>query len=63
MLTMSWPAWLVTDVTFPSAGKSACARLGSSPPAGGPLPKGGFWILHVAGAALAATERHTAHPD
>ena len=42
---------------------AACARLGSSPPAGGPLPKGGFWILHVAGATLAATERHTPNPN
>jgi 8-oxo-(d)GTP phosphatase len=38
---------------------AACARLGSSPPEGAPLPKGGFWILHVADATLAATERHT----
>jgi 8-oxo-(d)GTP phosphatase len=38
---------------------AACARLGSSPPAGAALPKGGFWVLHVADATLAATERHT----
>jgi 8-oxo-(d)GTP phosphatase len=37
---------------------AACARLGSTPPAGGPLAKGGFWVLHVADAELAATERH-----
>ena len=37
---------------------AACARLGSSPPSGGPLVKGGFWVLHVADAELAATERH-----
>ncbi len=42
---------------------AACARLGSSPPAGAPLPKGGFWVLHVADSTLAATERHTTTPD
>lgn len=40
---------------------AACARLGSSPPSGGPLVKGGFWVLHVADAELAATERHAPH--
>ncbi|HEX3489611.1 MAG TPA: NUDIX hydrolase [Streptosporangiaceae bacterium] len=43
---------------------AACARLGSSPPSGGPLAKGGFWVLHVADAELAATERHAPNlPD
>lgn len=43
---------------------AACARLGSSPPSGGPLVKGGFWVLHVAESALAATERHAPNvPD
>ena len=40
---------------------AACARLGSSPPVGGPLVKGGFWVLHVAESELAATERHAPH--
>jgi 8-oxo-(d)GTP phosphatase len=40
---------------------AACARLGSSPPSGGPLVKGGFWVLHVAESELAATERHAPH--
>jgi len=40
---------------------AACARLGSTPPVGGPLVKGGFWVLHVAESALAATERHAAN--
>ena len=37
---------------------AACARLGSSPPPGSPLSKGAFWVLHVAGSTLTATERH-----
>ena len=37
---------------------AACARLGSSPPAGPALRKGGFYVLHVAGGRLAAAEQH-----
>jgi 8-oxo-dGTP diphosphatase len=37
---------------------AACARLGSSPPAGSALRKGRFWVLHVADGTLAAVERH-----
>jgi 8-oxo-(d)GTP phosphatase len=36
----------------------ACAALGAAPPDGLSLPKSGFWVLHLAGGALAATERH-----
>jgi 8-oxo-dGTP pyrophosphatase MutT (NUDIX family)/phosphohistidine phosphatase SixA len=42
---------------------SACARLGSSPPAGPSLRKGAFCVLHVAGGALAGAERHEPAPD
>jgi 8-oxo-dGTP pyrophosphatase MutT (NUDIX family)/phosphohistidine phosphatase SixA len=38
---------------------AACARLGSAPPEGPPLPKGGFWALHVADGELVGAERHT----
>jgi 8-oxo-(d)GTP phosphatase len=37
---------------------AACARLGTSPPEGPPLAKGGFWVLHVAGGSLVSAERH-----
>lgn len=37
---------------------AACAALGAGPPPGGPLLKGGFWVLHVADGRLAATEQH-----
>jgi hypothetical protein len=37
---------------------AACAALGADPPAGGPLRKGGFWVLHVADGHLAAAEQH-----
>jgi 8-oxo-(d)GTP phosphatase len=36
----------------------ACAALGAAPPDGLSLPKSGFWVLHLAGGALAASERH-----
>ncbi len=36
----------------------ACAALGAAPPDGLPVPKSGFWVLHAAGGALAAAERH-----
>jgi 8-oxo-dGTP pyrophosphatase MutT (NUDIX family)/phosphohistidine phosphatase SixA len=42
---------------------SACARLGSSPPAGPSLRKGAFRVLHVAGGVLAGAERHEPTPD
>jgi 8-oxo-dGTP pyrophosphatase MutT (NUDIX family) len=38
---------------------AACAALGAEPPAGGPLRKGGFWVLHVADGRLAAAEQHS----
>jgi 8-oxo-dGTP pyrophosphatase MutT (NUDIX family)/phosphohistidine phosphatase SixA len=37
---------------------AACARLGSSTPAGPPLRKSGFWVLHLADGTLTAAERH-----
>jgi 8-oxo-(d)GTP phosphatase len=37
---------------------AACARLGSSPPTGPPLRKGGFYVLHVAGGRLVRAEQH-----
>jgi len=39
---------------------AVCARLDARPPDGRALRKGRFWVLHVAGGALAGTERH--HP-
>jgi 8-oxo-dGTP pyrophosphatase MutT (NUDIX family) len=36
----------------------ACAALGAAPPGELSLPKSGFWVLHLAGGALAAAERH-----
>ena len=36
----------------------ACAALGAAPPDDLSLPKSGFWVLHLAGGALAASERH-----
>jgi 8-oxo-(d)GTP phosphatase len=41
---------------------AACARLGSSPPEGSALVKGGFWVLHAAGGQLSAVERHSPAP-
>jgi 8-oxo-(d)GTP phosphatase len=38
---------------------ASCARLSAKPPDEPALPKGGFWILHVAHGTLAALERHT----
>lgn len=37
---------------------AACDWLGAPVPAGPPLPKGGFWILHVAAGTLIAAEQH-----
>src|ERR1039458_9015504 len=37
--------------------QALCARLGSPMPAGPPLRKGGFWVLHTAGERLVATEQ------
>jgi 8-oxo-dGTP diphosphatase len=36
----------------------ACEALGAAPPDELSLPKSGFWVLHLAGGALAAAERH-----
>jgi 8-oxo-(d)GTP phosphatase len=38
---------------------AACAELRADPPAGHPLGKGGFWVLHVADGRLAAAEKHS----
>ena len=38
---------------------AACAALGADPPAGAPLRKGDFWVLHVADGRLAAAEQHS----
>jgi len=38
---------------------AACAILGAKPPPGGPLHKGGFWVLHIADGRLAAAEQHS----
>jgi 8-oxo-(d)GTP phosphatase len=40
---------------------AACAELGAGPPAGPPLRKGEFLVLHRAGGRLIAAERY--HPD
>ena len=37
---------------------AACDWLSAPVPPGPPLPKGGFWILHVAAGALVAAEQH-----
>jgi 8-oxo-(d)GTP phosphatase len=42
---------------------AACAALGTDPPAGNPLHKGGFWVLHVADGRLAAAEQHNLAED
>jgi 8-oxo-dGTP diphosphatase len=39
---------------------AACARLGSSPPEGSSLRKGGFWVLQSAAGSLVSAEHH--HP-
>jgi 8-oxo-(d)GTP phosphatase len=44
---------------LPQLTVEACAVLGAAPPESLSLPKSGFWVLHVAGRALAAAERHT----
>jgi 8-oxo-dGTP diphosphatase len=36
----------------------ACETLGAPAPEDPGLPKGGFWVLHVAGGALVSAERH-----
>lgn len=41
--------------------EAACRQLGAEVPAGPPLRKAEFWVLHRAGGKLAAVERH--HPD
>lgn len=38
--------------------EAACAQLGSGPPAGPELGKGGFWVLQSADGALVSAERH-----
>jgi 8-oxo-dGTP diphosphatase len=39
---------------------AACARLGAPEPAGRPLRKGAWWVLHTADGRLAGAERHDA---
>ncbi len=41
--------------------EAACRQLGADVPAGPPLRKSEFWVLHRAGGELVAAERH--HPD
>ncbi len=41
--------------------EAACRQLGAEAPAGPPLRKAEFWVLHRAGRRLVAAERH--HPD
>ncbi len=43
---------------LPAIAEAACRALGARPPGGRPLGKGAFWVLHSAGGALAACERH-----
>ena len=43
---------------LPALITDACAALGAAPPEGLSLPKSAFWVLHLAGGALAAAERH-----
>jgi 8-oxo-(d)GTP phosphatase len=43
--------------------RAACAQLGASEPAGPPLRKGEFWVLHRADGQLAGAERHRADQD
>jgi len=37
---------------------AACAALGAPAPAGLPVGKAGFWVLHTAGGRLVAAEQH-----
>ncbi len=46
---------------LPTLLAAACAELGAEPPAGGPLRKGEFLVLHRAEGRLIAAERY--HPD
>jgi hypothetical protein len=43
--------------------KAACERLGVPVPAGEPLRKGDFWVLHRAGGRLSGAERHHSEID
>jgi 8-oxo-dGTP diphosphatase len=43
---------------LPALLAALCARLGASPPAGRPLRKAAWWVLHAAAGQLAAAERH-----
>jgi 8-oxo-dGTP pyrophosphatase MutT (NUDIX family) len=43
---------------MPALLAGACAQLGSAPPAGPPVKKAEFVVLHAAGEKLVATERH-----
>jgi 8-oxo-dGTP diphosphatase len=44
--------------TLPAMLRSACEALGAPVPAGPPLRKGAFWVLHVAGGRLISAEQH-----
>ena len=46
---------------MPALLAASCARLGAQPPAGPPLRKSGFLVLHRAAGRLAGSERH--HPE
>jgi 8-oxo-(d)GTP phosphatase len=43
--------------------EAACRSLGAAMPAGPPLRKGGFWVLHRADGRLASAERHQPEID
>jgi 8-oxo-dGTP diphosphatase len=43
---------------LPALLAAACEQLGVPVPAGPPLPKGGFWILHTAAGRLVSAEQH-----
>jgi 8-oxo-dGTP diphosphatase len=44
--------------TLPAMLRAACEVLGAPVPAGPPLNKGAFWVLHVAGGRLISAEQH-----
>jgi hypothetical protein len=45
---------------LPKALAAACSALGAPPPpiSDPPLPKGGFWVVHMADGELAGLERY-----
>lgn len=49
--------------TLPVLLEEACAVLGAKPPDGEPLPRAGFWVLHIGWSTLAGAERHCPQPS